>query len=165
MISANKKQHGFTLIESLLTLFILAVGMLGVAGLQMQSLRSGSVAMQRMGVSIKSQEMMDRVRANMIKQAGISDSKYDITRLLSARQQTLDLYASVSGVNSPCMNGTVCTPDQIVAYDIFQWEREIANFLPGTPTSLVTVAGSNITVEVRWEDRGETYSFVVTSQI
>jgi len=166
MISAKKTQQGFTLLESLLTLFILAVGMLGVAGLQMQSLRSGSVAMQRMAVAIKAQEMMDRVRANMAKQGTNTGSREsNINKVLTARQQTLDLYASTSGVNSPCMNGTICTSAEIVAYDIFQWEKEMANMLPGTPTSTITVAGSNITVDVSWVDRGDTYRYTVTCKI
>jgi type IV pilus assembly protein PilV len=165
MISAKKTQQGFTLLESLLTLFILAVGMLGVAGLQMQSLRSGSVALQRMAVSIKAHEMMDRVRANMISRVGKNAGEKDYSKVLTARQVTLDSYATASGVDAACINGTICTADQIAAYDIFQWEREMAVLLPGTPTSVITVTGTSMTVNVSWQDRGETYSYTVTSQI
>jgi len=165
MISAKRTQQGFTLLESLLTLFILAVGMLGVAGLQMQSLRSGGVAAQRMAVAIKSQGMMDRIRANVLTKIGKNAGENTYIKIQIKKQETLAAYATASGVNSPCMNGTICTKDQIAAYDIYQWETELATMLPGTPTSTITVAGSNVTIDVSWTDRGDAYRYTVTSQI
>lgn len=166
MRTVMKKQSGFTLIESLLTLFILAVGLLGVAGLQMQSLRSGSVAMQRMIVTVKAQEMMERVRANMVKKAGKGDTTADEReKVLDFKRQTIDLYANTSGVNSACINGTVCNTAEMVAFDIFQWERELESLLPGAPTSVITVNDLSMTINITWTDRGDTYSYSVTSQI
>ncbi len=166
MKSVVKTQSGFTLMESLLTLFILSVGMLGVAGLQVQSLRSGSVAMQRMAVAIKAQEMMDRMRANMVKKitAG-TGAQTDKELLISAKEQTMALYASTAGVNSPCLNGTICSAAEMVAFDIYQWETELQNFLPGTPTSTITVNNLTVSINVTWTDRGDTFNYSVTSQI
>jgi type IV pilus assembly protein PilV len=166
MKSVIKTQTGFTMIESLLTLFILSVGMLGIAGLQVQSLRSGSVAMQRMAVAIKAQEMMDRVRANMVeKMVGSTGAQTDKEILLNARQQTIAIYASATAANSPCMGGTVCDEDAMAAYDLYQLEYELDNLLPGTPTPTITVNNSNITITITWTDRGDAFSYSVTSQI
>ena len=61
----HKKQHqGFTLIEAMLALFILTIGILGVAGMQMEGMRSSNMALQRTIVAMKTQEMIERMRAN-----------------------------------------------------------------------------------------------------
>ena len=55
---------GFTLIEVLVALFIFSVGLLGLAGMMGQSLRSNHDAYVRTQASILAYDMMDRMRAD-----------------------------------------------------------------------------------------------------
>ena len=59
-----KFEQGFTLIESLMALFVLTIGILGVAGLQMQGMRFSNMALQLTIVVMKTQEIIERMRAN-----------------------------------------------------------------------------------------------------
>lgn len=147
-----KTQQGFTLIESLLTLFILTIGLLGVAGMQIEGLRSGGLAMQRTAVVIKVQEMMERIRAT--------------------NQKTLDEYIAVinaaSAENKSCNDGsTQCTVTEMAQHDLFMWTRDLSGLLPDPdPGGSITVDASNyVTVSVGWKDHGNPYSYSITSLI
>lgn len=58
-------QGGMTFIETLVSLLILAIGMLGMAGLQTVSLRNTQSAYQRTQAAILSNDIVERVRANL----------------------------------------------------------------------------------------------------
>src|SRR2546421_11680051 len=58
------RPHGFTMIEMLVALVVLAVGMLGVASLFGISLHSGSSAITRMQAVNLATDLADRIRAN-----------------------------------------------------------------------------------------------------
>ena len=56
--------RGFTLIEALVALLVISIGMLGIAALQAETLRSGrSAQLRTQAVSIAS-DLGDRIRAN-----------------------------------------------------------------------------------------------------
>ena len=143
-IQSIKKQSGFTLIESILTLFILTIGILGVAGLQMQGMRSANLAIQRMAVTVKTQDLFDRMRANS---ANIAD------------------YATSGATNNGCNTGTSCSAAQMVSHDLFMWRNDLTSALPGVPTLNINIVASVVTVAVQWTDRGDNYSYTVTTQI
>lgn len=144
-----KSQSGFTLLESLLTLFILVIGLLGVAGLQMQSLRSGGVAMDRISVVMKTQELIDRIRSNA---ANAAD------------------YNGATGTSNGCNTGVICSPLQMVAHDVFLWQQELNTMLPASnvvPVIAVVpvVNGQEVTITVTWDNRGDTFNYSVTTLI
>ena len=57
-------QQGFTLIEVLVTVIIMAVGLLGVAGLQLAGMRSNHSAFLRTQATIAAYDLIDRMRAD-----------------------------------------------------------------------------------------------------
>lgn len=63
-ISAGRAQRGVTLIEILITLLILAVGLLGLAALQGFSLQAGQVSYHRTQATNIGYEVADFARAN-----------------------------------------------------------------------------------------------------
>lgn len=120
-------QHGFTLLEALLTLFILTIGVLGVAGLQMQAMSSGSIAMQRTIVLIKTQELIERMRIN---------------------QASIGSYAGTGvGANGNCNNGViVCDGPTMAAHDLWMWRNDLLTLLPTLgATPIVVVPGATAT--------------------
>lgn len=58
------RQSGFTLIEILVTLLILAIGLLGLAGLQSKMLTTEFEAYQRSHALVLVQDMVSRINAN-----------------------------------------------------------------------------------------------------
>lgn len=60
----SNKQTGYLLLEILLTIGILAVGLLGISAMQMTSMKSSYSAIQRGEAAILVAAMTDRMRAN-----------------------------------------------------------------------------------------------------
>ena len=58
------KNTGFTLIEVLIAMIVLAVGLLGLAGLQATSLRNNQSAYNRIKATQLAYDIADRMRAN-----------------------------------------------------------------------------------------------------
>lgn len=107
---APKNCGGFTLIEVLVTVVILAVGLLGLAGMQAASMRNNHSAYLRSQAVQLSYDMADRVRSNT-EYRGLFDG-------LGAKE------------TANCETTTGCTAKDMAQNDVFQWEREIAAILP-----------------------------------
>ena len=61
---SRKPASGFTLLEVMIAVFVLAVGLLGVAGMQMIGLRNNNSAALRTQAVFLAQDIADRMRAN-----------------------------------------------------------------------------------------------------
>jgi type IV pilus assembly protein PilV len=129
-------QQGFTLLEVLIAMVVLSIGLLGLAGLQANSLKNNTSAYQRSQASIFAYEMLDRIRAN---HTGLVDGEYD------------DL---MSGTTSdPGCITTGCTVAQMAQYDAYLWKTQLADTLPsGQGTVLGSGDGSVFTITVMWDD-------------
>jgi type IV pilus assembly protein PilV len=101
-----------TLIEILVSLLILAIGMLGMAGLQTVSLRNTQSAYQRTQAAILSNDIVERVRANL---QGVESGSYD---------------NAAGAVTASCNSISGCTPAQMAANDVAEWKKALATALP-----------------------------------
>src|SRR4030095_6465661 len=66
-MQAHTTRHsvgGFSLVEALVALVVLSIGMLGIAALHVESLRSGRTALTRTVAVALAADMADRIRAN-----------------------------------------------------------------------------------------------------
>ncbi len=100
--SANYcNQRGFSLIEVLISLLVLAVGLLGLGGLQVASLKGASNAHSRNVATMAAMELADRMRANPL---GVSGGFYGNE-------------VSCTG-GKACRRNTYCTPQEVAAFDI-----------------------------------------------
>jgi len=73
---ANSKQTGYLMIEVLITMFILAVGLLGVVGLQARAEQAETDSYQRTQALILAQDIPDRISANRTVAFDTSTSPY-----------------------------------------------------------------------------------------
>ena len=132
----NRKCHGFTMIEVLVAIFVLAIGLLGLAGLQAASLKNNTSAYTRSQAQLLAYDMLDRMRSNL---QGVANGNYD------------DLLGAVP-VDPNCI-ATGCSVAQLANHDAFEWSTLLAQTLP-SGTGLVTGngAGSIFTITVMWDD-------------
>lgn len=154
-----KQQQGFTLLESLLALFILTIGLLGIAGMHGEGMKSSYIAKQRMVVTLKTQDFLDRIRANA--------SNSDVP---------LSTYKAVVASDQGCNSGVQCSAGNMMSHDLFLWQKDLDDYLPGNPvydfsmTDVLDpitgeVVSQLVTINVNWTDRGNTQSYSVTTQI
>ena len=133
------RQRGFTLIEAMVALVVLAVGMLGIAGLYVTTLRSGGGAVYRMQAVSLAADLADRIRAN--RGANVA-------------------YAGAAADNNCYGAASVdCAPANMAANDLFVWQQQIAAVLP-TGNGVVAVAGAaapfTYTITINWTESGGT---------
>ncbi|MDN5872573.1 MAG: type IV pilus modification protein PilV [Nitrococcus sp.] len=128
--TASGRSGGFTLVEVLIALLVLSVGLLGIAGLQLTSLRSNHSAYLRSQATLMAYDILDRMRAN---RAQAQSDGYDITI-----DDVTDL---------PSVKGT---PTQ-AAQDLNAWG---ANVLALLPAAVATVNENNdiVNISIQWDD-------------
>ncbi len=126
-----RQARGFSLLEVLVAILLVSTGVLGVAGLQVISMKNNTSALFRTQASQLAYDIIDRLRAN-------SEGAYliDIADDAPAAQD--------------CMNQN-CTVDEMTDYDLSQWLGEVATSLPSGDAE-VTVIGSLLTVRVQWKE-------------
>ena len=120
MHGVNRHAAGFTLIEVMITVFIVAVGLLSVAGLQALSKKSNFDAIQRTQAAALAQDLIERMRANPGRGVDyLTDASDGISAAALPAAPALACTASGS-------NGTPrCTPAQVVAFDRYEWSRAL----------------------------------------
>lgn len=115
---------GFSLVEVLVSILILAIGVIGVARMQLAAARTTQQsALQTVALELAS-EMSDKIRAN----DRISNSNIAGTYL------SVDYDSDRQGEPAPpsklCF-GVECDNHEIAAFDIYDWEKRIGSELPG----------------------------------
>ena len=108
---------GFTLVEVLITIFVTAVGLLTVAGLQAASKKVSYETAQRTAAAALAQDMVERVRA-VSSNALVSDAN-KATYL--GNILTDDATAITSSTD--CAS-SVCTLSQLAGWDLRQWGQK-----------------------------------------
>ena len=147
--------RGFTLVEAMVALVVLAVGMLGIAGLYVTTLRSGGDAIYRMQAINLATDLADRVRAN--RGANVA-------------------YNNAAANNNCYGAGAVdCAPPLMAVNDLFVWQNQVAATLPGGNGVVNVVPGAAVTdpfiytITITWLGAGDTAltqpSYVLTLQI
>ncbi len=145
---AVNSQKGMTLLEVLVTLVILAVGLLGIASMLLFSNKANNSSYVKQQAVQSVYDIFDRIRANY--QAAINGN-YNISNIGSNGYPT-----SITAPSILC-NVSACTPAQMAAYDTWHWLSRDVSKLPsgsGSITSASSGASGNtiITVTVQWDD-------------
>jgi len=142
--SALRRQRGFSLVEVLIALVIMSVGMLGIAGLYVQSMQAGRTSTFRHHAVTLAGDVADRIRANPT--AGAA-------------------YAAAGGVDSGCVAmGVDCSEPQMASHDIFLWAEQARDTLPAGQINIThdgAVSPAQYTIEVAWTEAGENLDYTI----
>jgi len=130
-------QRGSSLLEILVAVFILAIGLLGLAALQANSLKNINNSQFRTLATTYAYDMAERMRSN---QDGVLAGGYDA------------ISASVS--DPGCSS---CTAAQLAQLDGYQWNQQISQAvnIGGLPTGsgTVTKSGNVFNITVVWQEQ------------
>jgi len=124
MKTNTQKQNGFTLLEILITVLVLSIGLLGLAGLQVSSMKSNHSSYLRTQATILGYDIADRMRANP---AGTYVATADYIVNTAVDPYTVDTPTTTAG----CSTVPGCTTAQMANTDINQWRVDLATALPG----------------------------------
>jgi type IV pilus assembly protein PilV len=124
------KPNGFSMIEMLIALLIIAVGLLGMAGLQAYSLKNNTSAYFRSQATILAYQLVDAMRANRL---GVLNGDYSAIKV-----------------------GTPVSGSSRAALDGIAWKTQLRELLPSGDGGVANcAAGSSplvCTVIVEWDD-------------
>ena len=139
------RQCGFTLIEVLVALVVLAVGLLGIAGLYIESMRSGQMSVSYTNAVTLAASMADRIRANSTGVGAYAGAAFG------------NGVAGTAANN--CVNGALdCTAAQLAADDWFWWYEDVKAQMPeGRQASVRVVNAVPVdiyTITLQWPERG-----------
>jgi len=134
----HRRQSGVGLIEVLVAVLVLSIGLLGLAGLQVRTLRNNQSALERGVAVIETHAIADAMRADRI---NASNGLFDIA--LAAAAPSGSTFA-----------------DTVVA----SWRSNLINALGADATGSVDCDGFLCTIIVQWDDTRATAG-IATQQL
>lgn len=137
-----RSSRGFSLVEALVALLVIAIGMLGIAALYVESLRTNRTALFRTQAVTFVNDMADRIRANRLARAWYGSA------------------VTAEDTNDACITGGAgCTPEELAQDDKARWLATLAAELPGgtgTVTWDPATLPETYTISVQWTETGQT---------
>jgi type IV pilus assembly protein PilV len=169
MITLNSQRRGasrgFTLVEVMVALIIIAVGMLGIAKMQGLALSSTGASRSRALAAIEASSLAAAMQANrtywssgsvpasitVTTSAGTAPTFASTTAMQAALNTVAGTPCSGMGATLSCYcttgNGAPCTTSiNLAASDVYDWGRALADFLPRA-TATVTCNALDVPVD------------------
>lgn len=144
-------QRGFTFVEMLIAMAVLATSIVGVVGMQALAKKSSFDATQRAVATSLANDIVQRMRVNVDAVAAGSYSG------------TYSSFTADSSVNRCNSAGSPCSSGQIAANDLYEWKMamfgaDITNSSANvgglsSPTGCISYVSGVVTVVVSWQGR------------
>ena len=126
-MAALHKSRGFTLLEVLIALLVFSLGLLGLAGLMIMSVKTNHSAYLRTQATFLAESMADRMRANPL---AIWASSYNGSYPASS--------------NDPCAGGAACSSTNVAVRDKAIWSQQLTDSLPNAAATIACTPSAGI---------------------
>lgn len=147
VLAAQHTQQGIGMIEVLVTLFILSIGLLGVASLQFVGSFSNADALNRTQAVLVAQQFSERLRANavpsqisdgfVVDNAYFDDSLYNFENLnCSSTASAYACFCLEHPADIANCDSNQCSADQIAEYDAYQMSCAASKANPNVTLAL-----------------------------
>lgn len=111
------KQQGFSLMESLVSIVIMALGILGILGVQMRTLADTQNGVRRAQAIRLIENLSEKIKVNPSPLATTVFATYRVS--------------APGPMATPPACTAACTPAQLAQHDIATWKQQVINTLPG----------------------------------
>ena len=125
------RQHGITLIESLVAIIVTALGILGIIGVQMRTLVDTTTTVRRAQAIRLIEDLSERMKVN-------PNALHGLTGYASGYDSKAKDYASAD------CSKTACAPADQAAYDLKQWKTTVEQTLPLGQASTFLAPGETV---------------------
>lgn len=156
---------GFTLLEVMIAIFVLSVGLLGLALLQTTGLRLNTDSHSRTQATYAAYDIIDKMRASVKGLASNADvitalNSYEISST-SAANAIISTYQGCKASTCNCAS-VICSASQRTTYDLGQWYEQQDRLLPGAKDAagvtsagraLIDVNNNTVTVTLVWMEQ------------
>jgi type IV pilus assembly protein PilV len=146
----GRKQKGFSLIEVLVALVVIAIGLLGIAKMQVLALTETANASRRSIAAIEAASLVASMHAN---------NYYWASGFAPASFTVVGTNISDPTLSQPvnCDNGAQCTAAQLAAYDVQQWAKELASVVPNPSSTIGCTNTPGVpvvcSIEISWSEQ------------
>ena len=127
-MTANRAIRGSSLVEVLVTMIIIALGLLGQASLMAVSSKANNAAFLRSQATLLSYDILERMRLN---------------RALAVAGN----FTSAASVQSSDITG-----DDIDKQELRDWKARVEQALPSGEASITVDADGNASIEIQWSE-------------
>ncbi len=130
--------NGFTMVEVLVSLFVLAIGLLGLAALQTVGLKYNHQSYQQTQATALTYDIVDKMRANSL-------------AVVPTNQYLLSTTSTPPSISTDCST-TSCSPASMAAYDLNHWMTNVTRLLAGGSASIQTAGTGLYNITISWTD-------------
>ena len=140
-----QKHSGFSMMEVLIAMLVIAVGLLGYLSLQLTSINSNQEGMARSQANLVAQDLTASIRANRA-YVNQGDGTADVGNLYVTSD-----YTSCDAEPASCSGGAAnCTDEQQASYDVYRVCQSVTGFNTADTTADLLINGE---VHVDCDDR------------
>jgi type IV pilus assembly protein PilV len=152
-LASRNIQNGFSMLEILISLVIIAIAMLGAAGLQLNVMRLNNGSQSRTQAIFLAADMAERLETNKV---GAVAGSYNMPAQ----------WTNVSSVAGTDCTATTCDSPSLAAWDISMWGQSISSLLPNACWGVTTTTVANpitYTIHIGWVDHSDSLTNVTAN--
>ena len=161
-------EAGFTLIEVLIALIISAIGLLGIAGMQMFSINNTSASNMRAIAAIEASNLISRMKATPNYWHAVPDA-FAIKLTTDNGSVTIrdidgtpdDSGAVLDGLTADCtVDGACDDEEKTVAYSLREWKKRVDQRLPNAEVTIRRIKPATsprfpiFSIDIAWQEKG-----------
>ena len=148
--------RGFTLIEVMIAIVLIAIGLLGLAKTGALAVSNTQLASSRSMIALQASSLASAMQSNKAYWAsGVAPTAFSTQGAVVTDSQTNVL--SLVGPNCATAPAPACSPAQLAAYDVQSWASNLTLLLPSAAGAFTctNVAGAQIScvITVRWSEK------------